>query len=116
MVFMVKAGSKTLSANGTGTIYFDVSSGRVFRVKRVTFNSTGSFSITEIKDTAANYNYVAGELKSTVLKNKANANVFELDPPIEITGDSSLVFNLKDTSGSSNTVDIAVWGEEESTR
>jgi len=27
-----------------------------------------------------------------------------------------LVFNLKDTSGSSNTVDIAVWGEEEPVR
>jgi len=116
MVFMVKAGSKSLSANGTGTISIDVSAGRVFRAKKVTFNSTGAFSITEIKDSAANFNYVAGELKSTTLKNKANANVFELDPPIEITGDSSLVFNLKDTSGSSNTIDIAVWGEEEPAR
>jgi len=46
------------------------------------------------------------------LKNKANANVIEIDPPIEITGDSSLVFNITDTSGSTNTVDIAVWGDE----
>jgi len=113
---MVKAGSKSLSGNGSGTISIDVSSGRVFRAKKVSYSSTGAFSITEIKDTAANFNYVSGTLKSTTLKNKANANVFELDPPIEVTGDSSLVFNLTDTSGSTNTVDLTVWGEEEPAR
>jgi len=112
MVFVVKAGSKTLSANASGTISIDISAGRTFVIRRITFNSTGTFSITEIKDTAANYNYVTGTLKSTTLKNKANANVIEIDPPIEITGDSSIVFNITDTSGSSNTVDIAVWGDE----
>ena len=112
MVFVVKAGSKSLSANGSGTIPIDVSAGRTLIVRRITFNSTGAFSITEIKDSAANFNYVSGTLKSACLKNKANANVIEVDPPIEITGDSSLVFNITDTSGSSNTVDIAVWGDE----
>jgi len=114
MVFAVKCGSKSLSANGSGTIPIDISAGRTFIIKRITFNSTGAFSITEIKDTAANYNYVSGTLKSTCLKNKANAQVFEVDPPIEITGDSDLVFNITDTSGSSNTVDIACWGDETS--
>ncbi len=112
MVFAVKAGSKTLSANGSGTISIDVSAGRTFVINRITFNSTGTFNITEIKDTAENYNYVTGSLKSATLKNKANANVIEIDPPITVTGDSSLVFNITDTSGSTNTVDIAVWGDE----
>lgn len=112
MVFAVKAGSKTLSANGSGTISIDISAGRTFVINRITFNSTGSFNITEIKDTAANFNYVSGTLKSSIMKNKANANVMEIDPPIEITGDSSLVFNITDTSGSTNTVDIACWGDE----
>lgn len=112
MVFVVKAGSKSLSGNASGTISIDISAGRTLVIRRITFNSTGAFSITEIKDTAANFNYVTGTLKSTTLKNKANANVIELDTPIEITGDSSIVFNITDTSGSSNTVDIAVWGDE----
>ena len=113
MVFVVKAGSVTLSANGTGTISIDVSAGKRFVIDKITFNSTGTFSITEIKDTATGQYYNVGTVKSGVLKNKANVNLIEVVPPIELVGSTSLVFNITDTSGSSNTVDIACWGNEE---
>ena len=113
MVFTVKTGTKTLSANGSGTISIDVSAGKRFVVNKITWNSTGAFSITIIKDSGSGYVFNAGTLKSAILNNSANVNLIEVDPPIELNGPTSLVFEITDTSGSSNTVDIAVWGNEE---
>lgn len=113
MTFIVKTGTKSLSANGSGTISIDVSAGKRFTINKITYNSTGTFTITIIKNSAVGHVYNSGTLKSEILKNKTNVNLIEIDPPIELAGPTSLVFEIADTSGSSNTVDIACWGNEE---
>lgn len=112
MVFAVKEDSATVAANSTKSLTYEVREGRTFRIRKIAFNSTGSFKINEIKDSATGHNYIYGSLYSDQMK-EFNGNVLHLDDPIELRGSTKLVVEVEDTSGASNTVSIAMIGSEE---
>ena len=112
MVWCVKEDEKSLSANGSDSLGIDVAAGKTFVINRITFDSTGAFKITDIRDTATGYHYISGDLHSSLLKNKANANVIEIDPPITVSGSTTLIFDITDTSGSTNAIKMAFMGDE----
>ena len=64
MSLEIKQGEVSLSANGTGTIYIDVDAGRKFTVHMIGRKSTGSFKITDIKNSATGESYLTGVLSS----------------------------------------------------
>ena len=113
MVYCVKEDEVSLSGNGSDSLGIDISAGKTFTISKITFDSTGAFKITDVRDSATGYHYISGSLHSTLLKNLANANVVEIDPPIVVAGASTLVFDVIDESGAANDVKIACMGNEE---
>jgi len=111
MVFRVKVGEVTLSANSSGSLSIEVDAGKSFTINELTFNSTGDFKITDIRDTATGEHYLSGTIYSAMLKD-VNANRKKIDPQITLRGPAKLVCDVTDTSGSSNTVTIAFFGDE----
>jgi len=106
----------TLAANGTGTASFQVDAGHEAKIKRMWFVSTGSFDIIEIRDSAGNSYSTASTDKpipSSALNKPqtAGGGVGEFDPPLYIAPMTVLYIDLKDTSGSSNTVQVILEGE-----
>jgi len=111
MPVKIRVGEKTVSANSTDTVSIDIPTGTTFKFKKVHFKSDGTFKITKIYDEATNKDYLSGTLYSDMLKDR-NANVFELPLTIELAGPTKLNIEVTDTSGSSNTVVFALFGEE----
>lgn len=112
MVFVIAQGSVSLSANGTGTITFKVPSGKRWVIRKLTWTSTGTYDITDIRDTGTGTHYNSGDIPSGALRNFTSDDILLFEPPIELTGPTNLVFDLTDTSGASNTVELVIWVEE----
>ena len=110
MSLEIKQGEVSLSANGTGTIYIDVDAGRKFTVHMIGRKSTGSFKITDIKNSATGESYLTGVLYSEMFSRYSYWLV--LPVPQEFTGPTRISIQVVDTSGSSNTVSLTFVGEE----
>jgi len=111
MVFKVKVASATLSGNGSGTASIEVAEGRRFVISKLTISSTGTFNITDIKNSATGESYLSDTAANTNFKD-TGGNKYDLPVPLELTGSCKLIFELTDTSGSSNTIRIACHGDE----
>jgi len=108
----------SLSANSTGTAEFRVDEGTAFKAKKFWITSTGSFDITGIRDNRGNHytNASSSEPIPSAMLNRpqtAGGGVYEFVPPLELAGGDVLYIDFKDTSGSANTINIAIEGELE---
>jgi len=111
MVLKIRVGEQTLSANETKTVGIDIPEGVRFSAHKLHFKSTGSFKIIRIYDKATNQTFSAGAWYSDMIKDRS-ANVCHFPVPLEVTGPTTIMFEVTDTSGSSNTVVIGLMGEE----
>jgi len=111
MVLKIRVGEQTLSANETKTVGIDIPEGVRFSAHKLHFKSTGTFKIIRIYDKATNQTFSAGAWYSDMIKDR-NANVCHFPVPLEATGPTTIMFEVTDTSGSSNTVVIGLMGEE----
>jgi len=102
-----------LSANGSDTLSFSVNEGKKFTITKITFDSDGSFKITDVRNTATGDRLLCGALPSALMRNHANVNLTVLDSPVELEGPTKLVFDITDTSGSTNKVNICLYGRVE---
>jgi len=112
MAFVIKADSATLSASGSGSLNINVAEGKTLTVGKIVVDSTGSFNLTDIRDTQSGQHYLVGSITNDMLKRDGNGTTNIQQYPIVIHGPSKLIFDVTDTSGSSNTVRIAVIGDE----
>ena len=111
MVFKVRVGEVSLSANGSGSLSIDIDAGKTFVIKKIAYSSTGNFKITDIRDSATGEHYLSGTLYSDQLK-ESGGNILKLDDAIELRGPTKLTIDVTDTSGSANTVSLAFYGAE----
>ena len=108
----------TLGANATGTAEFRVDEGTAFKAKKLWIVSTGAFDITGIRDNRGNHYTNASStepIPSTALNKPQTAGegVGEFPLELELAGGDVLYIDFKDTSGSSNTLNIILEGSLE---
>jgi len=111
MPLKIRCGENTLSANETKSVGIDIPEGVTFRAHKLHFKSTGSFKIIRIYDKATNNVFSTGAWYSDMIKDRS-ANVCHFPVPLEVTGPTTIMFEVTDTSGSSNTIAFALVGEE----
>lgn len=111
MVLKIRSDEKSVAANSQNSLTYEISSGRVFRVSKISYKSTGAFKINSIKDSRTGTDHLSGSIHSDQLK-EDNGNVFKLPVELELTGATKLVIEVEDTSGAANTVNIALIGDE----
>jgi len=112
MVFRIKAGEVSLSANGLGSLSIEVDQGKRLTIHKIAVKSTGDFKITDIRDSATGEHYITG----TVYKDHmaySGGYIVPLDTPIVINGPTKLIVDIGDLSGAANTVSIAFYCNEE---
>ena len=112
MPFFTITDEVSVAASGSDSLVFDVSSGERLRIEKLGFVSTGDFKITEIKNTSTGYRYLSGSIYKEQLKQNSG-NVFTLPVPIEVEGPTKIVIEVTDTSGSANSIKIALYGSKE---
>lgn len=108
----------TLAGNGTGTLQFRVGAGEIARFRKMRYVSTGAFQITGIRDsTSRQYSDASTSdpiVNTALALGQTDGNPLqEFNPPLEVVGDLSLLIDVVDTSGGSNTVRIYFEGEKE---
>jgi len=108
MAFYLIANSVTLSANSSDSLTLECPKQKGINTRALLFSSTGTFKITKIVDAMGN-DLITGDISSGTLADARNyPQVFE---GLDIPPGGQLNFYLTDTSGSSNTVEIALIGE-----
>lgn len=100
-----------LTNGGTATVSYPVPPGETLLIKDMVFASTGAFNIYGIRDSSGrNYTNasLSVEIPSTVLASGANNNnhIPPFDIPLIVEGSTTIYFDLEDTSGAGNTVDL----------
>jgi len=107
-----------LGAGGTGTLQFRVGAGETARFRKLRYASSGAFQIIGIRDsTSRQYSdaSTSDPIVNTVLGlGQVDGNALqEFNPPLDVVGDLSLLVDVLDTSGASNTVRLYFEGEKE---
>lgn len=102
---------KALAANGSGSVEYTVPTGESMEIYGVMNTATGSFDITDIRDTKgihySNASAAAGVPNTflpTAQTNYVNAGDFR--EPIKLEGGVTIIIDLLDTSGAVNTVTL----------
>jgi len=125
----IYSGSSALTANSTGQLIFQISSGFDFLMTRFSYrasvtqgNIIPAFDIQILKDTYQVMNdYVPNELFTGVMREQSTApytryvmgiaaNWFKFDVPQMFEAKSNLIINLRNQIGYTNTVQIAIAG------
>ena len=101
----------SLTANASGSIVVSAGIGESLVLKNLRFTSTGAFSITDIRDSAGRRysNCSASEpiLSTSLLKaGTANFGIFEFPTGLVVNPNTTLYFDVLDTSGSTNALDF----------
>lgn len=104
---VILTGNLTLTGNGTGTIDIQLPTEGAGVVTRILCSSTGAFTA-RIQRTDDNKYITDGAIMNTLLFAKASEQGNGVDP-FWVNAGAKLRFELKDTSGSSNTVTFAVY-------
>lgn len=122
------SGSVTISANSITQLILTISSNFDFLATRFSFKSISAtenviptFDIQLLRDTYQIFNeYIPNELFAGMMVNTASspdtrysvgiANWFKFEKPYLFEAKSNIIFNLRDTSGASNTVYVCVAG------
>ena len=112
MPFKIKQDSVTLSGSGSGTVSFEIDAGMTMTILKLAQTSTGAYNITKIRDTATGNHFLSGTIDNTMLEWGTNNHLNITDIPIVLTGPTKLILDLTDTSTSSNTVSVAIIGDE----
>ena len=113
MTFMIKADSASLSASGSDSLSINVAEGKTFTINKILVDSTGTFNITDIRDTQSGQHYLSGTVTSDMMKRDGNGTTNISFAPIVIRGSSRLIVDVTDTSAAANTVRIGFMGNEE---
>lgn len=107
---------ETVGSNAQTTLSLDVSSGQEFEIHRIQQSSTGAFDILDIVNqfgnnlsNASSSNPIDGNFFSDI--NTDNNVPTDLPFPINIPNNGQIQFIVKDTSGSSNTIEIYLSGK-----
>jgi len=111
--------SVTVSANGTGTLELSIGATEEFEGASIHFLSTGSFQITSIKDSggkpytdADSTNVIDSTLFTT--SRSQNKGVQDFYAKLQLVPNTTLFIDVKDTSGSSNTIRCYIIGKKRS--
>lgn len=105
-----------VAANGLNTVLVTVPSGSEFRIDRIQYTSTGAFGFADVR-TSDGQHYVNATpsypLLNTLFPGPFSGGAYVLDFPgeISIPNGALLYIDLKDTSGSSNTINLALVGK-----
>lgn len=102
-----------LLANGTGTMSYTVPNGESLEISSLVFQSTGTFAVTDIRNSASlHYTNASASIPipSAVLPSSANNfnSIGEFISNIKLGGGDIIYFDVKDTSGAGNTVNIVL--------
>lgn len=107
---------KVLTSNGSGTMTHTVPNNESLELNKWVVLSTGGFNVTGIRLTGGNNLTNASEntpIKSGAIANGANGynGIQHFPLPIVLKGGQTIEIDLKDTSGSANTVDLSFMGK-----
>lgn len=108
----------TLGANGRGTITLQGGEGETFTLNKVFFNSTGAFRVIRFR-TSSGSEYISDQngngIPSTFFSGNSQPleGVSTLPVPVDIAPAELLYFEVQDSSGSTNTVDVLLVGQRE---
>lgn len=99
----------TIAANGTTTLNYNVGPNEQIDVHEFRFDSTGTFGINDIRDNQGNHFTNAtptNPIPSINLQDAAlsTIGIKQFPIPLTIKGSTALQIEVKDSSGSSNTV------------
>lgn len=115
-------GRKSLDGNGTGSIEFSVGASEEFEAHEIRIKATSElFDITEISDEGGvpYTNATSDEPLDGLLLYNATENAFnivKLPAPLNLDPNSTLKFDLKDTSAATNEVFICLIGVKRTVR
>lgn len=104
-----------LTANNSGQISIINSLSLVFHGKRWLWTSTGTFNMVDISINNSTHLVdasVANPIKSAALQQQAspNFNWDRFEQSLDVLQQETLIFNLVDTSGGGNTVELTLIG------
>lgn len=110
----------TLAGNGTGTVSYTLPQGEELELTQMRFQSTGTFNITDIRDSSGNHMTNASpavEIPSAVMQpgNQAFRSLGDFTTPFLINQGKTFYVDLEDSSGSSNTVTLVFAGKRKTT-
>lgn len=108
----ILAGNVTVAGNASGRITLPVSANEEMEIEAMFQKSTGAFDITGLTDSQGRQfsNASSGNpVDSDFIQDVATSNRgwYKFMVPVQLPGATSLYIDVKDTSGSSNTIELA---------